>query len=491
MLHIPSFQRAYDAVWGPEHTPDTVFVVQLKLVLAIGAATYDGMFSLRSWATKWVYEAGTWLGMPGNKGGVSLAGLQTSILLLLAKEATGVDEDMVWVGIGSVIRMAMCLGLHRDPTGLAIGPGPGGRESLYDVEMRRRLWNTVLEIAVQASLNSDGPPGIGLEDFNTKMPGNYNDEDLERDTAPKPETTFTQTSLAIALRRILPERLAIAKYLNNFSSKGVYAETLRHDTELRAASKALNQILQTYRSVPNGPSDLDLRMLDLLIRRYFPALHFPFFSSSLTDKSYAFSRKVVVESALRFRRDIFPSPLPSSNQHDPPDDTGDLLSRSAINGETFLSTVPLQSFICILAELQALIRESEDERFGLSGILPSLSVETIRPDLVSFLSEFKEFAWRAIRAGATNVKGYLVGCVGVAAIDAVKRQENKEEVVVRALEEGVRKCVRWLERCVEGGYTDPALEEDGDIDVQEGRWDGDWEYMARWIFGELGEGFVH
>ena len=127
MLHIPSFQRAYDAVWDPEYAPDTVFVVQLKLVLAIGAATHDAVFSLSSWAMRWVYEAVTWLGVPGNKEGVSLAGFQTSVLFLLAKEATGVGEDMVWDGAGLVIRMAMYLALHRDPTALALGDREGGR----------------------------------------------------------------------------------------------------------------------------------------------------------------------------------------------------------------------------------------------------------------------------------------------------------------------------------------------------------------------------
>ncbi len=37
ILHIPTFQREYEALWVPDNLPDAVFLVQLKLVLAIGA----------------------------------------------------------------------------------------------------------------------------------------------------------------------------------------------------------------------------------------------------------------------------------------------------------------------------------------------------------------------------------------------------------------------------------------------------------------------
>ena len=57
ILHIPTFRRDYEALWMSNTKPDTAFLVQLKLVLAIGAATYDEQFSLRVSAIQWVYEA--------------------------------------------------------------------------------------------------------------------------------------------------------------------------------------------------------------------------------------------------------------------------------------------------------------------------------------------------------------------------------------------------------------------------------------------------
>src|SRR5690606_21786597 len=150
-----------------------------------------------------------------------------------------------------------------------------------------RLWNTILELAVQSSLESGGPPLISLDDFDTEPPGNFDDEQLTGDQTAhdhrggKPLSEFTQTTVAIALRRVLPQRLAIVKHLNDLSASGTYAETLRLDAEWRNAYKSLTQTLQScckpsYSSSRSGPSDSALRAVDFLMRRYFLALHLPY-----------------------------------------------------------------------------------------------------------------------------------------------------------------------------------------------------------------------
>ena len=55
----------------------------LKLILAIGATSFDETFSLRPSATQWVYEAQTWLSAPEFKSRLHLQFVQTHLLLLL------------------------------------------------------------------------------------------------------------------------------------------------------------------------------------------------------------------------------------------------------------------------------------------------------------------------------------------------------------------------------------------------------------------------
>lgn len=168
VLHFPTFRRDYEALWVPDAEPDTAFLVQLKLVLAIGAATYGEKFSLRPSAIRWVYEAQTWLSHPQFKSRLSIQFLQTNILLLLAREITDIGGDLIWISTGAIVRTAIYMGMHRDPTYLP-------KHTTLAAEMRRRLWNTVLELVVQSALTAGGPPLLSMDDFDTQPPGNFDD----------------------------------------------------------------------------------------------------------------------------------------------------------------------------------------------------------------------------------------------------------------------------------------------------------------------------
>jgi hypothetical protein len=433
VLHVPSFRRDYQAVWDTSRTPDSAFLVQLKLVLAIGAQTYDSIFSLRPYAMQWVYEAQTWLSAPECKSRLGIPFLQTIILILLAREAAGVGEDMVWANVGYALRVAMYMGLHRDPASL----GPRTTTVLV-AEMRRRLWNTILELVLHFSLTAGAPPGISLDDFDTEPPGNFDDDQLtgQEDGVPipKPSDQFTQMTMTVALRNMFPQRLAIVKYLNDLSSRGPYTETLKLDTELREAYKTLTRTLQVCKIPSQGAYDLSLRTIDLLLRRYFIGLHLPFFTPALQEAAFAFSRRVVVESAVRIWRTAFRHP-PSMPANETTDD--DPFARIAISGSNF-RTLAVQSFVVITLELKTLLRE--EESLGLGPI-------ELRSDLLLVLQDYKAWAWKSIEIGETNTKGYLMGCMADAQVEASRRGMTEDEVVafaVKAAEEAEERCLVLL-----------------------------------------------
>ncbi|KAL2361841.1 hypothetical protein RJZ56_005265 [Blastomyces dermatitidis] len=202
-------QRDYEEVWLNVAPPDTAFLVQLKLVLAIAATTYDEKFSMRASAFRWICEAQSWLAEPGFKARLNKQVLQTNILLLIARQTASLGGSLVWISAGSLIRGAMLLGLHRDPTFLP-------ESTVFAIEMRRILWNTILEIALQSSIDSRAPPLISLGSFDVEPPRNLNDDQLMvGDPLPASDDTFTQMSVAIALRKTFPIRLVVAEFLNN------------------------------------------------------------------------------------------------------------------------------------------------------------------------------------------------------------------------------------------------------------------------------------
>ena len=472
ILHVPTFKSEYEALWLPNIKPNTAFLVQLKLVFAIGATTYDEQFSLRASAIQWVYEAHTWLSEPELKSRLNIQYLQIHLLMLLARETASVCGDLFWISAGAVLRTAMYMGLHRDPARL-------GKGTIFAAEMRRRLWNTILEIALQSSMTLGGPPLLSLDDFDTEPPGNFDDEQLmAEDPVPKSEDVCTSVSIAIGLRKTFPVRLAIAKSLNGLGSRGDYDEMLRLDAELRASYKTLCRSLQRHDpsiKPPSSysPSQFEMSVVDFLMHRYLSALHVPFFGLALREATYAFSRKVVVDTSLKVWCASYPTSAAmnaqfrevrtSSEQND--------FARFVACGSGFFRTVTMQASLLIAAELRAQLQEDE-----------SLSPVPLRSDLLSVLDEGKTWCLRCIEAGETNVKGYLLASLVAAQIEGLMRGLSKDEfprLFVKAAEEAEERCLSILEGKVAEGQNEGS----GDLldrmtlglpsDLME-----DWDFMV-------------
>lgn len=434
ILHVPNFKRDYEGLWVPDTPPDTAFLVQVKLVLAIGALTFDEHFSMRTSAIRWIYEAQTWLSGPKFKSRLGIQSLQTEILLLLARELVSIGGEPMWISAGALVRKAVFMGLHRDPTSLQIS-------SNFAVEMRRRLWNTILEINLQSGLTSGGLPFISLDDFDTECPGNFDDDQLTTEAAvPKQGNEFTKVFIARALRKTFPIRLEVTKFLNNLKSQGTYEETLRLDAELRAAFKTLSPSLHTCSSSTGpSPSKFETRVVDFIMGRYISALHIPFFGPSLHEATYAYSRKVVIEISLKTWYAVYPSSSAMTDQ--PRNDTtwpqGDDLGRLVACGSGFSRTVAWQAAILIAVELRAQLQEDE-----------SLGLMPLRPDLLSVLDDAKTWCLQCIRAGEVNIKGYLLICILTAQIQGLRRGDGKEEIprlVINSAEDAIESCLPILE----------------------------------------------
>lgn len=428
VLHIPSFMRDYEALWTSDAEPDTEFLVLLKLVFAIGAPTYDDNFSLRNSALQWVYEAQTWVSAPEFKAMLSMPYLQIHILLILSRETARVGRDLVWVSAGALFRIAMYMGLHRDPARMS-------NRTIFTIEMRRRLWNTILEIVLQSSMSLGGPPLISLSDFNTEPPENFDDEQLlHENPIPKPDDTFTQSSIARALRRTVPVRLTITKFLNDLDSNGTYEEALALDAELRSSYKALCRTLKECGSTTgNSPSQFAMRVVDFIMRRYLSSIHVPFFEPALHETAYAYSRKVVIDASLN----IWCAAYPRSSLNDASSSEEDDFARLTACGSTFFRTVAMQACLLIAAEVRTQLQEEE-----------SLGPVRLRPTLLPIVEETKDWCLRCIEAGDTNIKGYMVSCMIAVHIEELVRGLGKSEIpelLVKAVEAAGDKALTILE----------------------------------------------
>jgi hypothetical protein len=419
ILHIPTFRKKYDALWTSDDESDRDFVAQLKLVLALGATTYDDSFSLRPSAVQWIYEVQTWISEPEFKSRLGIQFLQTNILLLLAREMVSVGGESSWIACGSLLRTAVSMGLHRDPALLS-------KASTMAFEMRRRLWNTILELCLQSSLSSGGPTMISEEDFDTEPPGNFDDDQIMIDGATsRPDSAFTQVSIARALRITFASRLKVVKLLNDLKSSDSYQETLRLDAELKASYKEANRMLKDCSKGQNPPAEFELSAVGFIMRRYLCALHFPYYGLSLQEPSYAFSRNITVESAFRMFSVVSSSDASATSSTEK-----DRFARLITCSSGFFRLSTWQASILLVLELRSTVQE--DDGFSLTPV---------RPDLLTIMEDSKSWNLRTIEAGETNIKGYLMLSILIAQVKGIMRHLSETEIVepiVKAGEEAMQ-----------------------------------------------------
>jgi len=467
VLHIPTFVAEYEAIWTASDPPNDSFIVLVKLVLAIGAATYDEHYSMRPTAIRWLYEAQTWLARPTVKSRLNLQFLQISILHLFTREVTGVGEDFIWTTAGTLHRTAMYMGLHRDPAKLPTC-------TLIVAEMRRRIWNTILEVTLRSSFMSGGAPLISLDSFDTEPPGNYDDEQLTAENpSPKPGGEFTDTTVSIALRHTFQLRLGMTRFLNGLDSSGAYDEAMWLDAEYREIYKSLRQSFQQYgHNEGPSPTDFQLQTIDLILSRHLLALHLPFSTAAVNDKAYAYSKTIVNDTALKIWS-VTTNTTSTSPYHLNSVPERSTLAHLAITTSGFYRISALQASLVLALDFRARLKEEE-----------SLGPVPIRRDLSAMLDEAKAWNLRTLDAGEPNAKGYLLVYLVAAHIEGLSRELRGAELsmsLIRCAEEAVETCITLLKGKValQGPQAEVTGFDEAQVDLeQDGGLFGGWDFLT-------------
>ena len=172
VLHIPDFLQEYEKYWLDPNMASQTFVTKLLLIMAIGTVfqPHDEVTVLRLSALQWMHVAQAWLSNPFDKYRLTTEGLQIQCLLLLTRLAHDIDGDLLWISAGHLLRVAMQMGLHIDAELYS-----HRKLAAQDIQLRRKLWATVLEIVVQTSMDSGALPLISTDDYDCKPPLNVDD----------------------------------------------------------------------------------------------------------------------------------------------------------------------------------------------------------------------------------------------------------------------------------------------------------------------------
>lgn len=157
ILHIPTFWNAYKNYWDapPGLNTDMDAIVLAILACTLCTSTHDATrydpngSAFRSKAIVWIKACEAWLRCQSNKHR-SLASLQARCLRLLGLSTTCLKTKEYYQECEAHLALMRSWGMHRDPSLL------DHRCSIFEGEIRRRLWATSAEFELQAAVDKGG-----------------------------------------------------------------------------------------------------------------------------------------------------------------------------------------------------------------------------------------------------------------------------------------------------------------------------------------------
>lgn len=306
ILHLRSFWSEYEKFWSQPKIGNQSFIITMLSILAVVSCltrkddkiAFNGPNSVwRDKAVEWICVADTWLEAHSKKH-MTLAFFQVHCLILLAKRVNVVKKKRTWSLAQMVMNLAIGAGLHRDPSYLQ------DRISVFEQEMRRRLWSTICELELLASIERGMPPSIGHSLSDAELPRNIDDVDFDESATKLPESeepmVFTRVSYLIESARSRSLRSGLTQVINTPRYKISIQEVADFEEELTAYLEAIPLWASKIGDLTPHPSPkLALAILDLQLRHFFLLLRRPFAISATSKQEKVFSRLVCTSTAAK------------------------------------------------------------------------------------------------------------------------------------------------------------------------------------------------
>lgn len=182
--------------------------------------------------------------------------IETMILYVFIEYSRGAESDMsCWLLTGLLVRMALKLGYHRDPSQYP-------HLSVFDGEMRRRVFNIISQFELLFSVNIGLPKGLQLSNCDTKPPTNLYEEELYEEMtrlpSPRPLTDPTPISYLVVKDKIVQAYACVVEFLHKVQEQPL-EDLLKIDTLLIDARNAIPPHLQVRPLTEmqnDGPSEI-------------------------------------------------------------------------------------------------------------------------------------------------------------------------------------------------------------------------------------------
>ncbi|OTA99891.1 hypothetical protein M426DRAFT_324789 [Hypoxylon sp. CI-4A] len=209
------------------------------------------------------------------------------IFLFLARRYD--SPRFVWMMVGLTIRMAQSLGFHRDGSRFP-------HLTPFEVEMRRRVWWALCAIDVRASEDQGTDLTITHGSYDTKLPLNINDSDINQETKETPTEREGITDMAFAL--VFAGQMNIAQRMVALSLKD---GAPRIEEQERLLTELYENLEQKYLRYSNAEGNIgywvSVTVTRLLVAKMTLIIYFPvLFSTSSPHATDELRAKLFVKA---------------------------------------------------------------------------------------------------------------------------------------------------------------------------------------------------
>ncbi|EPE29783.1 Zn2/Cys6 DNA-binding protein [Glarea lozoyensis ATCC 20868] len=245
MFHAPTVQQLIlDAAANLKTVSRPVealmFSIYLLAVTSLEDSACESMFGESQASLIRKYSRATHQALVNSKflKSLNLYTLQAYVYYLLGVRKY-YDAHSIWVLTGSAVRIAQRLGLHRD--------GSRWKISVFDAEMRRRTWWTIIFLDGHASKLAGAGFPSWLINFDTKIPLNLSDSDLNPEMKILPEEKVGATEMMFSCMRY--EVAAAIRRAGAFATDGIGTVFDKHSDASLIGKKdaAIDELDKTFK----------------------------------------------------------------------------------------------------------------------------------------------------------------------------------------------------------------------------------------------------
>ena len=310
MQHRPTFEAELKTFRQDPSSMDDAWRSQLLMVLALGSSTKDTAES-SSFICSCLEGAEAYMMQTQFMAKPSLSTVRCLVMMALAKQlnlVSGDDADGVWSFFGLVFRLALSIGLHRDPAWFqSITP--------VEAEIRKRTWTTIMFMDTHHALESGMPPLSRGASYDSPAPSNINDEDFSNEdpssSLQKDCGKLTDSTFQIILQHAFPTVFQIIWHAHLPMSRRLYDDVIHAEARIRELLRVATSKYKVSHQHNEGQAlvawEFQHTALEIYFRRVLLALHQPYALLPHALAQYPNSHQSALESAcalLVFQRKL-------------------------------------------------------------------------------------------------------------------------------------------------------------------------------------------